>query len=139
MRHVAAEVVPDLRAVWRPTGEAFFVRLKKAALLALLAGPLRQPEEAARLASATKREVADHLERLFAAPFATLTPAQRGAVEAWCPPGMAIAPAPGGATIEDAADARAEGDAARPADTEADPGEPPADTDAEPQPDALPA
>ena len=143
MRHVASEVVPDLRAVWRPTGEAFFVRLKKSALLALLAGPLRQPEEAARLASATKREVADHLDRLFAAPFATLTPEQRGAVEAWCPPGMAIAPAPGGATVGDAADARVEGCDEPPADAEADPDETGeaevADAEAERLPDALPA
>ena len=32
----------------------------------------------------------DYLERLFAAPFATLTAEQREAVETWCPPGMEI-------------------------------------------------
>jgi ParB family chromosome partitioning protein len=88
--HVARQVVPDLRAVWRPTGEAFFGRIRKAQLLHLLANDLRQPEEAARLATAKKVDVVDYLERLFAAPFATLTPEQREAVETWCPPGMAI-------------------------------------------------
>jgi ParB family chromosome partitioning protein len=88
--HVARQVVPDLRAVWRPTGEAFFGRIRKAQLLHLLATDLKQPEEAARLATAKKVDVVDYLERLFAAPFATLTPEQHEAVETWCPPGMAI-------------------------------------------------
>ena len=92
LRHVEASAVPNLRAVWRPTGEAFFGRLRKSVLLRLLATDLRQPEEAARLASGPKQPVVDHLERLFAAPFATLTPEQREAVEAWCPPGMTSAP-----------------------------------------------
>ena len=35
----------------------------------------------------------DHLERLFASRFATLTPERREAALTWCPPGMAI-PAP---------------------------------------------
>ena len=93
MAHVARQVVPEVRAVWRPTGGAFFGRLKKSVLLGLLARELRQPDEAARLAGEKKMAVVDHLERLFAAPFATLTPEQREAVETWCPPGMAI-PAP---------------------------------------------
>ena len=87
---VARQVVPDLRAVWRPTGEAFFGRIRKAQLLHLLATDLRQPEEAARLAGERKTAIVDYLERLFAAPFATLSPEQRTAVETWCPPGMAI-------------------------------------------------
>ncbi len=105
LAHVARQVVPDLRAVWRPTGEAFFGRIRKARLLHLLATDLRQPEEAARLAAGKKADIVDHLERLFAAPFATLTPAQREAVETWCPPGTAIEPAPDAAPMpaEDAA------------------------------------
>ncbi|MGR3435780.1 MAG: ParB/RepB/Spo0J family partition protein [Shimia sp.] len=90
LTHVAGQVAPDMRAVWRPTGEAFFGRIKKAQLLDLLAGDLKQPEEAARLATAKKVDVVIYLDRLFAAPFATLTPEQREAVETWCPPGMAI-------------------------------------------------
>ncbi|MDO5759385.1 MAG: chromosome partitioning protein ParB, partial [Rhodobacterales bacterium] len=50
MCHVARQIVPDLRALWRPTGEAFFGRLKKSVLLGILARDLHQPEEAARLA-----------------------------------------------------------------------------------------
>jgi ParB family chromosome partitioning protein len=88
--HVVHQVVPDLRAAWRPTGEAFFGRIRKAQLLHLLATDLKHPEEAARLASAKKVDVVDYLDRLFAAPFATLSPEQREAVETWCPPGMAI-------------------------------------------------
>ncbi len=90
MAHVASQLVPDLRAVWRPTGGAFFGRLKKSVLLGIIARDLHQPEEAARLASEKKTAIVDFLERLFAAPFATLTPEQREAVETWCPPGMEI-------------------------------------------------
>ena len=93
LAHVARQAVPDLRAAWRPTGEAFFARLTKGALLGLLARDLRQPEEAARLSGERKGAVVEHLERLFVEPFATLTPEQREAVETWVPPGMAIAPA----------------------------------------------
>ncbi len=90
LAHVARQVVPDLRAVWRPTGGAFFGRLKKSVLLGILTRDLHQPEEAARLASEKKSAIVDFLERLFATPFATLTPEQRAAVETWCPPGMEI-------------------------------------------------
>ena len=90
LTHVAHQVVPDMRAAWRPTGEAFFGRIRKAQLLHLLATDLKQPEEAARLATAKKVDVVDHLDRLFAAPFATLSPEQREAVETWCPPGMEL-------------------------------------------------
>ncbi|WP_375262507.1 ParB/RepB/Spo0J family partition protein [Palleronia sp.] len=90
MAYVANQIVPDLRAVWRPTGGAFFSRLKKSVLLGIIARDLHQPEEAARLASEKKTAIVDFLERLFAAPFATLTPEQREAVETWCPPGMTI-------------------------------------------------
>ena len=76
-----------------PRGEAFFARLTKGAALGLLARDLHQPEEAARLAGERKGAVVEHLERLFAEPFATLSPAQREAVETWVPPGMAIGPA----------------------------------------------
>ena len=111
LAHVARQAVPDLRAVWRPTGEAFFARLTKGAALGLLARDLRQPEEAARLAGERKGAVALHLERLFAEPFATLTPEQREAVEGWVPPGMAIAPA-GTLSDRDAAPADAAPDGA---------------------------
>ena len=90
LTHVAHQVVPDLRAAWRPTGEAFFGRIRKVQLLHLLATDLGQPEEAARLGTAKKTEIVEYLDRLFAAPFATLTSEQREAVESWCPPGMAI-------------------------------------------------
>ena len=90
LTHVARQVVPDMRAVWRPTGEAFFGRIRKAQLLHLLAVDLGQPEEAARMATAKKTEIVEYLERLFAAPFATLTPEQREAALTWCPPEMAI-------------------------------------------------
>ncbi len=90
MAHVASQLVPDLRAVWRPTGGAFFGRLKKSVLLGLIARDLALPEEAARLASEKKSAIVDFVESLFAAPFATLTPEQREAVETWCPPGMEI-------------------------------------------------
>ena len=92
MAHIARQIVPDLRAVWRPTGGAFFGRLKKSVLLGIIARDLRLPEEAARLASEKKTAIVDFLERLFAAPFATLTAEQREAVETWCPPGMEIEP-----------------------------------------------
>ncbi|WP_167767135.1 hypothetical protein [Jannaschia formosa] len=95
LSHVARQVVPDLRAAWRPTGEAFFARIRKAQLLHLLATKLKPPEEAVRLATAKKVDIVDYLDRLFAAPFATLTPEQRATVETWCPPGMEI-PAPRG-------------------------------------------
>ena len=101
LSHVARQIVPDMRAAWRPTGEAFFGRLKKGELLGLLAHDLKQPEEAARLASGKKGEIVDYIETLFAAPFATLSPAQREAVETWCPPGMEI-PAPKSRPGEDA-------------------------------------
>lgn len=93
LAHAAPQAVPDLRADWRPTGEAFFSRLTKGPLLGLLAHDLCQPEEAAHLAGERKGAVVEHLERLFAEPFATLTFEQREAVETWVPPGMAIAPA----------------------------------------------
>ena len=87
---VAHQAVPNMRAAWRPTGEAFFGRIRKAQLLHLLCVDLKQPEDAAQLATAKKVDVVNYLDRLFAAPFATLTPQQREAVETWCPPGMAI-------------------------------------------------
>ena len=90
LTHVAHQAVPGMRAAWRPTGEAFFGRIRKAQLLHLLCVDLKQPEEAARLATAKKVDVVNYLDRLFAAPFATLTPEQLEAALTWCPPGMAI-------------------------------------------------
>ena len=93
LAHVARLAVPDLRAVWRPTVGAFFARPTKGVPLDLLARDLCQPEEAARLAGEKKGAVVDHLESLYAEPFATLTPEQREAVETRMPPGMAFEPA----------------------------------------------
>ena len=36
LAHVSRQVVPDMRAAWRPTGVAFFGRLKKSVLLGIL-------------------------------------------------------------------------------------------------------
>ena len=78
-----------------------------------------------RLASEKKTAIVDVLERLFAAPFATLTPEQREAVETWCPPGLEIGEprnpyeAFGEARLRGMAKAEAEDDADAEADAEA--------------------
>lgn len=99
MGAIEAEILPDIRAHWKPNA-AFFARLKKAQLLAILTD-LGLAEEAVNLASSSKNEVVGFLDQLFTEPFATLTPEQRAAVDAWTPPGMqtpavtlALAPAP---------------------------------------------
>ena len=89
MGAIEAEVMPDVRAFWRPNA-AFFARLKKAQLIGILTD-LGLTQEALNLASSTKREVFEFLDALFTEPFATLTPEQRAAVDAWCPPGMQTA------------------------------------------------
>jgi len=86
MGAIEAEVMPDVRAFWKPNG-AFFMRLKKAQLLKIITD-LGLTQEALTLSSSTKRDVGDFLHQLFTEPFATLTNEQRAAVEAWCPPGM---------------------------------------------------
>ena len=81
---LAAEAVPDPRAVWRPTAANYWSRVSRAHMLGLLKR-LRLEAEAEDQASARKSTLADFMEKLFAAPFATLSPAQRAAVEAWAP------------------------------------------------------
>ena len=87
MAAIEAEIMPDIRAVWKPNA-AFFARLKKAQLLKILSDDLGLAQEALNLTSSKKTQVVAFLDQLFAAPFATLTPEQRAAVDAWCPPGM---------------------------------------------------
>lgn len=89
MGAIEAEVMPDVRAYWRPNA-AFFARLKKAQLIGI-STDLGLTQEAVNLASSTKREVYEFLDALFSEPFATLTAEQRAAVAAWCPPGMQTA------------------------------------------------
>ncbi len=86
MGAIEAEILPNIRAVWTPNA-AFFGRLKKAQLLAILTD-LGLAEEAVNLASSSKNEVVGFLDQLFTEPFATLTTEQRAAVAAWTPPGM---------------------------------------------------
>lgn len=96
---IEAEILPDIRTMWKPNA-AFFARLKKAQLLAILTD-LGLAEEAVNLAGSSKNEVVGFLDQLFTEPFATLTAEQRVAVDAWAPPGMqtpsvalALAPTP---------------------------------------------
>jgi hypothetical protein len=84
---VEAEVLTNLRDVWTPD-EAYFGRLTKSALSAILSIDLAMPEQAVALDKAKKSEIVTYLGNLFAAPFATLTDDQRQRVEAWCPKAM---------------------------------------------------
>ena len=90
MAAIEAEAMPDLRAHWTPNA-GFFDRLKKPQLIGIL-NDLGLSQEAATLSGGKKGEIVSFLDTLFAEPFATLTDAQREAVEAWCPPGMQTAP-----------------------------------------------
>lgn len=107
------EVMPDIRAHWRPNA-ALFNRFKKAWLLKILGEELGLVQEAVALAASTKKEVVAFCDRLFAEPFATLTEAQRAAVAAWCPPMMQTAgfevmvPSAGTPEAEDPDEATAE-------------------------------
>ena len=92
MGAIEAEIMPDIRVFWRPNA-AFFGRLKKAQLLRVLSEDLGLAQEALSLSGSKKNDVVDFLDQLFAEPFATLTPEQRAAVDAWCPPGMQTTPA----------------------------------------------
>jgi len=87
MFSIEPQVMPDIRAIWTPNA-AFFVRLKKADLLRILSVDLGLVEEANNLSGSKKNDVVAFCDALFAEPFATLTEAQRAAVESWCPPGM---------------------------------------------------
>lgn len=91
MASIEAEIMPDIRAHWKPNA-AFFARLKKAQLLKLLSEDLGLAQEALNLASSKKNDVVEFLDQLFAEPFATLSDAQREAVARWCPPHMQTNP-----------------------------------------------
>jgi len=87
MDAVAAEAVPDIRAVWRPTAANYWSRVSRGHMLALL-GSFRLVAEAEEQRNVKKATLAAYMESLFALPFATLTEEQREAVESWTPPGM---------------------------------------------------
>ena len=87
MDALAAEAVPEIRAVWRPTAANYWGRVSRGHMLALLDsfGLVAEAEEQRTVKKAT---LAAYMETLFAQPFATLTEEQREAVESWAPPGM---------------------------------------------------
>ena len=87
---VEAEALPNLRDVWTPD-EAYFGRLTKSALSAILSTDLAMAEQAVALEKSKKSEVVTYLGNLFAAPFATLTDDQRQRVGTWCPTAMQTA------------------------------------------------
>lgn len=87
MAQVEAEVMPNIRAYWKPNA-AFFLRLKKAQLLKIISEDLGLAQEALNLVNSKKLDVVEFLALLFAEPFATLSEAQRAAVASWCPPDM---------------------------------------------------
>jgi len=84
------EIIPDIREHWAPNA-ALFNRFKKVWLLKILAEDLGLVQEAATLASSSKKEIVAFCDKLFAEPFATLTDTQLAAVAAWCPPHMQTA------------------------------------------------
>ena len=87
MFDLEAEIMPDIRVHWTPNA-ALFNRFKKASLLKILSEDLELAQEAVALASSSKKDVVEFMDKLFAEPFATLTDAQRSAVGTWCPPQM---------------------------------------------------
>lgn len=91
MGAIEAEVMPDLRVYWKPNA-ALFKRMKKAHLIGIIKD-LGLIEEAMNLASKANKDIVAFLDALFTEPFATLTDAQRAAVDSWCPPSMQTAPA----------------------------------------------
>ncbi len=80
MHDFEIEVMPDIRAHWTPNA-ALFNRFKKAWLLKILGEELGLAQEAVTLASMSKKEIVAFCDKLFAEPFATLTDAQRDAVD----------------------------------------------------------
>lgn len=87
MHDFEIEIMPDVRAHWRPNG-TFFKRLKKQNLLDVLNHDLGLTQEAMNLTTSKKGDIVDFMDKLFTEPFATLTPDQRTAVDHWCPPSM---------------------------------------------------
>lgn len=84
-------IMPNVRDFWRPTGEAFFGRLKLDWLVSILKDDLGMPDEAVNLAGGRKAAAVDFMDRLFAEPYATLTDDQYAAVTSWAPEGMQAA------------------------------------------------
>lgn len=74
----------DIRAHWRPTSANYWSRVPKAHMLGVLAG-FGMAGEAEECAAMKKAALADYMESLFAAPFATLRPEQLAAIAAWTP------------------------------------------------------
>lgn len=112
---LALEAVPETRALWTPSAANFWMRVSKPWILALLES-FGMEGDADECRSMKKAALADFMERLFAEPFATLTPDQRAAVEAWAPEIMV----PSTAGV-DAIDDVAEDDGELHEDEEADP------------------
>ena len=99
---VEAEALPNLRDAWTPD-EAYFARLNRGPLLAILSIDLGMAEQAVALDKAKKSEIVTYLGGLFGAPFATLTDDQRQRVDAWCPTAMrtlVVEAAEGGDTLD---------------------------------------
>ncbi len=83
------EAVGPIRSAWRPTAANYFSRVSKAHMTAILFsfGMEAEADEAGRM---KKAALADYMEQLFATPFATLSPDQVAAIEAWTPRVMEI-------------------------------------------------
>ncbi|MBF9052421.1 hypothetical protein GTA62_20660 [Roseobacter sp. HKCCD9010] len=81
-------IMPNIRDFWRPTGEAFFGRLKLDWLVSILKDDLGMPDEAVNLAGGRKAAAVEFMERLFAEPYATLTEDHFAVVATWAPEGM---------------------------------------------------
>ncbi len=95
-------IMPNVRDYWRPTGEAFFGRVKLDWLIKILNDDLGMPDEAINLAGGRKAAAVEFIERLFAEPYATLTEDQLAAVAAWAPVGMQTYQQPDPATDDTA-------------------------------------
>lgn len=96
---IEAEVLPNVRDVWTPDA-AFFSRLTKPDLLAILSDDLAMPTQAEAQAKSKKSELVTYLDGLFAAPFATLTEEQRQKVLVWAPAPMQSVTSQGGEALD---------------------------------------
>ena len=86
-RLVEAEALPRIRDVWTPNA-TYFARLTKPALMAILRDDLGMLSQADAYEKSKKSELVDYMDGLFAAPFATLSSAERAAVQNWAPKAM---------------------------------------------------
>ena len=87
MDALASEAVEDIRTIWKPTTENYWGRVTRDHMLSLLKA-FGMTAEAVEHQTVKNATLASYMEKLFARPFATLSDAQRTAVEAWTPPGM---------------------------------------------------